>query len=436
MAEGTSGPGGDGAGAMLDGLVSDEERRLGEPMLRWSSRTHSIAGVQAELERIWSSISLTTPAADGDGTADGTPGASGAERRVAARSSVMNLVIVAGRGETGERAAAVVHGLTGRHPSRTIIVTPADPDGPSWLDAQVQAHCVLPSKDSPETCAELIYLTAGGESGQHLAGLVAPLLVHDLPVTVWWPGEPRLESRPVRELLDMADRLIVDGAGWSGDGLERLAQLARMAGEHGLEIADFAMLRQSRWREAIASSFDLPRLMPFLGHITALTVHYSARDGTPRATDVVKPIYHLAWLASRLGMVVAEPMTAGSEPWGGYRGVLRSGRRRVEVELHPLESPQAGGTTLEVAIDARRGSERLAVRVTGHADGITVETLLDGRPMPDRQYLVPRRREADLLAETIEDAGAHPITIEALEMAAALVGRPVPGRHTGARAAA
>ncbi|HEX7951419.1 MAG TPA: glucose-6-phosphate dehydrogenase assembly protein OpcA, partial [Candidatus Limnocylindrales bacterium] len=210
---------------------------MGEPVLRWSSRTHSIAGVQAELERIWSSISLTTPARDGERTSHGPPGVSGGERRVAARSSVMNLVIVAGRGETAERAAAVVQGLTGRHPSRTIIVTPADPDGPPWLDAQVQAHCVLPSKDSPETCAELIYLTAGGESGQHLAGLVAPLLVHDLPVTVWWPAEPRFESRPVKELLDVADRLIVDGAGWSGDGLDRLAELARLPAQHGLEIA-------------------------------------------------------------------------------------------------------------------------------------------------------------------------------------------------------
>jgi glucose-6-phosphate dehydrogenase assembly protein OpcA len=234
----------------------------------------------------------------------------------------------------------------------------------------------------------------------------------------------------------MADRVLVDGASWNGDGLDRLAQLARLPVEYGVEIADFALLRQSRWREAIASSFDLPRLLPFLGHIRTLTVHYSARDGSPGGTNVVKPIYHIAWLGSRLGMTVIEPMTAGSDAWSGYRGVLRSGRNRVEVELHPLESPQSGGTTLEVALDARRGSERLAVRVTGHADGITVETTLNSRRTPDRQYLVPRRREADLLAETIEEAGGHPLTTEALAMAAALVGKPVSSRHAGQRSAA
>ena len=42
----------------------------------------------------------------------------------------------------------------------------------------------------------------------------------------------------------------------------------------------------------------------------------------------------------------------------------------------------------------------------------------------------------DYLQETIEDAGAHPITAEALAMAAALVGRPAPGGRAGVRIAA
>jgi glucose-6-phosphate dehydrogenase assembly protein OpcA len=404
------------------GLLSAGPAEPGIPILRWSSRTHSIAGVQVDLERIWSSLSLYAPMGDGED-------APRPERRVAARTSVMNLVVVATRGETGEHAAAVVHGLTGRHPSRTIIVSPADPDGPSWLDAQVQAHCLMPTADSPETCAELVYLTVGGESGQHLAGLISPLLVHDLPVTVWWPGEPRFESTAAQDLLTIADRVLVDGASWSADGLERLARLACMPAEYGVEVCDFALLRQSRWREAIASSFDLPRLLPFLGGIRSIVIRYAARPGSARTTNVVKPIYHLAWLASRLGMVVVEPLKSTVEDWGGYRGLLRVGRRHVAVALEPLESGLLGGTTLEVELEARRGTHLLQARATGQADGVTVATTVDGVAMPDRHYLVPRRMESELLAETIEDAGAHPITAAALTMAAALTGRPVPGHH-------
>jgi hypothetical protein len=35
----------------------------GEPILRWNTRTHSIAGIEAELARIWASVSLETTGA-------------------------------------------------------------------------------------------------------------------------------------------------------------------------------------------------------------------------------------------------------------------------------------------------------------------------------------------------------------------------------------
>jgi hypothetical protein len=73
--------------------------------------------------------------------------------------------------------------------------------------------------------------------------------------------------------------------------------------------------------------------------------------------------------------------------------------------------------------------------VTGQSDGITVATTVEGGQMPDRHYLEPRRQEHELLAETLEDEAAHPITAEALAMAAALVGQPLPGHHAGQRAA-
>jgi len=180
--------------------------RIGEPVLRWSARAHSIAEIEVELARIWSGQDLST-------SVDGN-----AARHVAARTSVMNLIVVARRPEIAERTAATMQALTGRHPSRTIVIQSADPDGPSWLDARVEAHCVVPREDAPETCAETIHITCGGEAGRHLSAISTPLVVHDLPVAVWWPGEPLLTRQPARELLEGADRLIVDGSTWSGDG--------------------------------------------------------------------------------------------------------------------------------------------------------------------------------------------------------------------------
>ena len=70
-------------------------------------------------------------------------------RHIAARTNVMNLIVVARRPEFAEKCAATVQMLTGRHPSRTIVIQSADPDGPSWLDARVEAHCVMPRAGRP-----------------------------------------------------------------------------------------------------------------------------------------------------------------------------------------------------------------------------------------------------------------------------------------------
>jgi glucose-6-phosphate dehydrogenase assembly protein OpcA len=382
----------------------------GQPMLRWASRARSVEAVATELAKIWSSISLTAPGPDGE-----------PERRVAARSSVMNLVVIANRGEIGERAASIVEGLAGRHPSRTLLVVPADPDGPPWLDAQVQAHCVLPSATAPETCSELVYLTCGGESGQHMAGLVTPLLIHDLPVTVWWPNEPRFDSGASIELLHLADRILVDGSGWSGDGLARLQGMCGLPNRYAIEIADFSLLRQARWREAIASTFDRPALLPYLGHLDRIEIHYAARTGTPGASNVVRPLYHVAWLADRLGMTVVEPMRAGTEQWSGYEAVLRHGRRRVPVHLQPVESDAPPGTTLVVELHATRNRSQLWVEVTAYQEGVVVHATLDSKVIPERRFLAPRRREADLLAETIDAAGRDRLTGEVLAMSARLL---------------
>jgi len=382
----------------------------GLPVLRWSSRARSIDGVARELGKIWVAMA---------------PSASpevGGERRVAARSSVMNLVVIAVRGESGERAAAIIEGLTGRHPSRTLIVAPADPDGPSWIDAQIQAHCMMPSETSPETCSELVYLTCGGESGQHMAGIAAPLLIHDLPVMLWWPGEPHFESRSSADWLRTADKVLVDAAGWSGDGLAGLVAMASLPERFNVEIVDFALLRQARWREAIASTFDRPNLLPFLGFLDRVDLTFAVREGAP-GTNVVRPTYHVAWLASRLGMSIEEPLRAGADPWSGYTALFRLGRRRVPITIKPVQSEAPRGTTISVDIHARRNRSELVINVTAHEEGVVVRAALDGNPMPARGFHGPRKRESDLLAETIDAAGSDPIAAEVLAMTAKLVRR-------------
>jgi len=409
-------------------MAIDTAPEVGEPIIRFTGRAHSIDEIETELARMWASQDLET-------TIDGEPA-----RHVAARTSVMNLVVVARRPEVAEHSAAAIQALTGRHPSRTMIIGSADPDGPSWLDARIEAHCVLPRADAPEICAEMIHLTCGGESGRHLAAIATPLIVHDLPVTVWWPGEPPLESRPAQDLLSVADRLVVDGSTWSGDGLARLAQMARLLDTTRLAISDFALVRQSRWREAIASVFDDPDFLPYLRSIRRIAVTYATHDesGSSESTNLVKPVYHVGWLASRLDMRVVKPLTpvggsstSGSKPHGGphakpvvgkgLTATLHDGKGDVAVVVRPVVSAMPPGTTLRIELLAERRGSELRADVTAEAETVRVRVWQDGFEAFDRRFLAPRRTEVDLLAEAIEASGRDPVGDGALRSAAAIV---------------
>ncbi|HYH92301.1 MAG TPA: glucose-6-phosphate dehydrogenase assembly protein OpcA [Candidatus Saccharimonadales bacterium] len=409
---------------------------LHEPVLRWSARAHSIAEIETELARIWAKQDLTAT------VGDASPG-----RHIAARTSVMNLVVIARRPELAEKTAATIQMLTGRHPSRTIVVQSADPDGPSWIDARVEAHCVLPREDAPETCAETIHLTAGGEAGRHLVAIVTPLIVHDLPVTIWWPGEPPFTSRAARDLLAGADRLVVDGSTWSGDGLARLGEMAALLDSTRLAVSDFALVRQSRWREAIASIFDDPDFLPYLRSLRRIAVTYATHDetGAPGSTNLVKPVYHVAWIASRLGLSVTKPLatvigpatsSAASRARGtgkphpglgrGMAATLHDARSDIAVVVRPVVSAMPAGTTLRVELLAERRGSELRADVTAEAETVHVRVWLDGVEALDRRFLAARRGDEDLLAEAIEAGGRDPVSTGALRAAATLIGNGGP----------
>ena len=403
--------------------------RPGEPVLRWRSRAHSIEEVEGELARIWAQTNFQVDM-NGDQVND--------ERHVAARTSVMNLVVIARRPEVGERTAAIIQMLTGRHPSRTTIVQPADPDGPSWLDALIVAHCVMPRADAPETCAETIHLTCGGEAGRHLDAIIAPLLIHDLPVTIWWPEDPPFGTPPANDLLATADRLVVDGSGWRGTGLTQLVKMAAAADRFPIAISDFALLRQSRWREAIAAIFDIPDFLPYLRHIRRIAVTYGVRDDFgAETTNIVKPLYHAAWIGSRLGMQVTKPLgamhvggprrptgrqSALANPSAGLGASLRMDRTDVSVVIRPVVSEMPAGTTLRVELLADwRGSE-LRADVTAEQEAVHVRVWQDGVHALERGFNAPRRTDIDLLAEAIEAGGRDPVAVGTLALAAELVG--------------
>ena len=367
---------------------------------------HSVAEIETQLGHLWTNARKRT--------------AAGGENYVAARSNVLNLVVVAGHRETAERCAATIAATAGRRPSRSLILSAADPDGPARLDAHVQILSAPAPTGSGETDAEMVYVVAHGDTGRHLASLIVPLLVHDLPVALWWPHDPQFGGHRADRLLPIADRLIVDGSSWSGNGLDRLAEMARQARTRGLVVADFSLLKQARWREAIASVYDLPDLRPHLRAVRSITVEYAAAEDEDSTglTNVVRPVYHVAWLASRLGMSVVLPLRRS--PNGRRTATLRQGDHQVAVELRPVCSDLSGGSTVRVEIVSRLRGAELVGDVTATDRVVDVVVRDQGRERARRAYVAPRLNDVDLLVLAVEDSSGAPVAAEALAMAGQL----------------
>src|SRR5262245_49572532 len=111
---------------------------------RWHVRANSVSDCVERLAEVWSAAAVQTTGTDVSQEArDGAAAdprlaahmANDAAVRVRMRTSVLTLVVVAPRWETSERALSAINALHRRHPSRAIVVTPTDIDGPATMDA-------------------------------------------------------------------------------------------------------------------------------------------------------------------------------------------------------------------------------------------------------------------------------------------------------------
>ena len=382
--------GGDGGRICADAAVtaataSIPPRRRADPAL--AARAHSIDGI----ERSWPG---SGPSRTYHRDARRRRG-----RHVAARTSVMNLVVIARRPEVGERCAATIEDLTGRHPSRTLIVPPADPDGPSWLDAQIQAHCVLPREDAPGDLRrdDLPDRAAARRAGTWRDRRAAP---HPRPAghgLVAGRAAVREPSRP-RRLRRWPIGSSSTARPGTATGLGQVRHLAALLQERRGSPSPTSRSSASR-----AGARRSPRSSTSPTSCPTSAISAGSRDvrrprgeAAPGSTNVVKPVYHAAWLASRLGMRVVKPLApsparpvrraarhAERRPARRRRSAEASGdaagwRTDVAVVVRPVLSAMPPGTTLRVELHAEcRGSE-LRADVTAEQRRVHVRVWQDG----------------------------------------------------------
>ena len=188
--------------------------------------------------------------------------------------------------EWREAAEGVLGGLGERHPSRTLVLFPEPESHRDAIDAEVAVETfTLPALER-SIATEIVRLWLHNGRTRAPASVVLPLALPDLPVFLRWRGRPEFFAGQFEQLIDVADRLIVDSSEWP--------DLPAAYGEFSeffdrVAASDIAWARTEQWRLALA------RLWPGIAQMQKLRVEGPLADALLLA----------GWLRSRLGREVA-----------------------------------------------------------------------------------------------------------------------------------
>jgi len=372
----------------------------------WGARVGTIAALEHELMRL--RRAATAHAKE--------------QGRTVARASVLNLVVYADREVHARRAVESTGRLAYRHPSRAIVILgDREREG---VSAEVLLHCHVPRADeSAEVYFEQILARVRGDADERVASVVIPLLVPDLPTFLWWTGTPPSDARRFDDLLDLADRLIVDSADFAHAGrtLAVISELARTRSGRRFGLTDLNWTRLTPWRELIAAFFDVEAWRPGLDGIVGVRIGFAV-DVDGRDIHPTQALLLVGWLASRLGWQGVDRV-APAEAGGLLFTMADADDKPIQVRVRPrFERGLDVGDVSGVRIQARHADDLFEFVLKRDPDPrhITASVLVNGEPRSRRVLPLPEPGIDDLLREELSIVGSDRVFEDALHALVAL----------------
>ncbi|WP_214414553.1 glucose-6-phosphate dehydrogenase assembly protein OpcA [Sphaerisporangium fuscum] len=236
------------------------------------------------------------------------------------------------------------------HPSRILAVIPREREEPTRLDAEIRVGEL--------TTGEVVLLRLYGELRDHADSVLSPLLLTDIPVVVWWPGDA--PTSPGNDPVGAFGHRRITDARSSRDPVAAIKD--RLRG-YTPGDTDLAWTRITPWRSLLAAAFDQP-----IGKV---------RDGVVEGEPNHPSAALLAeWLSQKLDAPVKVAESSGPG--------LTAVRLRVDDG--------------EVAVERQ--------------DSRTATLLRPGQP--NRQVALARRPTSDLLAEELRRLDPDEVYAETL----------------------
>ena len=288
------------------------------------------------------------------------------------RASMFNLLVYVPSTAEAKKLDEILTDITAARPCRAILIV-ADGDAPEeMLTAEVTSRCTLPSASSKQVCCEQVTITAGGAQADEVPSAIAPLLLSDLPVYLWWHAVPRLQDKALfRHLVDLSDRVVIDSASFRDQEAD-LASMATVLKDtpRWTALSDLNWARLTAWRALLAGFYDIGEYRPLLDQLKRVTIRYAppAKDSAIIST---RALLLGGWLASRLRWGVTPGQTKRT-PGSTSLELSVDGRSFVLEFAHTRRDIEAGHLAL-VTIESE-ADEQIAFTVRRSADGKRIET--------------------------------------------------------------
>jgi glucose-6-phosphate dehydrogenase assembly protein OpcA len=276
------------------------------------------AKLERELNAMWAEMSAPEGGGGGAGVV---------------RACVLNLVVYAEGPEERAEVDDLLGEVVERHPCRAIVLAAERGAGEARLDAFVSTRCQLSSRGSKRICGEQITIEAAGSAVDTASSAVAPLLVPDVPVFLWWKDIPRYDIKLFKRLAEMADRVVIDSASFDLPH-EDLLRLAGLLESGRLRLSDLNWGRLTGWRSLVAGFWDVADYRDSLAQIEKIVIEYDPPDRS-RGQIAPKALLALGWLASRLGWEVSGEGAGVNENRAHF--VLKDGGRSIKAVLAATE---------------------------------------------------------------------------------------------------
>jgi glucose-6-phosphate dehydrogenase assembly protein OpcA len=396
--------------------MTDTEPAVAHPPMiaSWTAPVIDAGKVHDELDRLWGEWSEAKRVSLGDGLHS-------APEWALMRASTLNLIAIAGTPKEAERIEATVSALTEFSPSRTVILVRSGAPKTGGLGVRVSVHEHSLGKGQAAIRFESVTIAAKRGNDELLASVTSPLLVAELPDFLWVPRGEIAGNPLLSDLLELADRVIVDTAMLEepGGNLRFLTDLAQQP-KPAPKLTDLVWSRLMPWRQLIAQFFDQPATQPCLDCIDEVTIGYGGADDDGRS-GLTAGLLIAGWLATRLEWRAPGELVRSKDGW---RLTLRAGpkgrSREVLLSLRPTDSAPAR-SSLGAVILVANGADPGEFTVERTND-VGITTVSETPTMPKVSRLVYGRQPDDvhLLSQELRNFAGDPIYEEALAYAADL----------------